>query len=145
MDEEKKGSSLLLERRKTRKVGWQEQKCNVRHGDLSPRRRPFVNICSYGPQRTLTGHSGHSTFVLRGIIAHQREELVSGHNVTMVEGDAIWVVDDGECTQIQKEVPDHIQGGVVIVWASRAEPSSFWSRAIGSFDPPTKRTRISGG
>ena len=42
----------LLERRETRKVGQREEKrtrgagtkCNVRHGDLSPRRRPFVNV-----------------------------------------------------------------------------------------------------
>ena len=41
-----------LERRETRKVGQREEKrtrgagtkCNVRHGDLSPRRRPFVNV-----------------------------------------------------------------------------------------------------
>ena len=44
--------SPQLERRETRKVGQREEKrtreagtkCNVRHGDLSPRRRPFVNI-----------------------------------------------------------------------------------------------------
>ena len=44
-----------LERRETRKVGRREEKrtreagkkCNVRYGDLSPRRRPFVKIISY--------------------------------------------------------------------------------------------------
>lgn len=77
------------------------------------------------PQRTQTGHSGHSTFVLRGIIAHQGQELVqlvSGHYVTLlVEGGAVWVADDGMCPEVQQKVPEHIKRGAVMVWASRAE------------------------
>ena len=97
------------------------------------------------PQRTLTGHAGHSTFRLRGIIAPQGEELMSGHYITMlVEGDAVWVADDGECPHVHKVVPDHIKQGAVMVWASKAEPSSFWSTPIGTFEPP-KRPRQFGG
>lgn len=62
----------------------------------------------------------------------------------LVEGDAIWAVDDGERPQVQKEMPEYIQRGAVMIWASRAEPSNFWTRTIGSFDPPAKRQRLSG-
>lgn len=87
------------------------------------------------PQRTQSGHSGHSTFVLRGIIAHQGQELISGHYVTMlVEGEAVWVADDGSCPEVHKEVP-------VMVWASRAEHSQFWTTSIGHFEPPQKKTK----
>lgn len=71
------------------------------------------------PQQTSTGHAGHSTFV-----------------PMLVEGDALWVVDDGECPQVQQHVPEHIQRGAVMVRPSRAEQneqSTFWSRAIGRF------------
>ena len=96
------------------------------------------------PQRTLTGHTGHSTFVLRGIIAHQGAQLTSGHYVAMlVEGDAVWTVDDGECPQPRKQVPEEIQRGAVMIWASRAEHSQFWTHTIGSFAPPPKRPRVS--
>lgn len=49
----------------------------------------------------------------------------------LVEGDALWVVDDGECPQLCKEVPDH-----VMIWASKAEPSTFWARAIDPLNRP---------
>lgn len=98
------------------------------------------------PQMTLTGHAGHSTFVLRGIIAHQGEELISGHYIAMlVEGDAIWTVDDGECPQVQQHVPDSIQQGTVMIWASRADHSNFWTRTIGKFEPPAKRPKTYAG
>lgn len=98
------------------------------------------------PQMTLSGHGGHSTFVLRGIIAHQGEELSSGHYVTMlVAGDAIWTVDDGECPQVQKNVPESIMQGAVMILASRAEHSNFWTRAIGQIEPPAKRQKTYGG
>ena len=74
-------------------------------------------------QRTSTSHGGHATFVLRGVIAHQGEDMMSGHYVTMlVEGDAIWTVDDGQCPQAQAEVPELFQRGAVMIWASKAEP-----------------------
>ena len=98
------------------------------------------------PQKTLTGHAGHATFVLRGIIAHQGEQLISGHyNAMLVEGDAIWLVDDGECPQVQKHVPDSIQPGGVMIWASRAEHNSFWTQRIGRFEPPAKKQRTYAG
>ena len=90
------------------------------------------------PQKTLTGHTGHSTFVLRGIIAHQGAQLTSGHYV------ATLVADDGECPQVQQQVPEYIQRGAVMIWASRAEHSNFWTHTIGSFDPPPKHPRLSG-
>ena len=97
------------------------------------------------PQKTSTGHARHSTFVLRGIIAHQGEQLTSGHYVAMlVAGDAVWTVDDGECPQVQQHVPEYIQRGAVMIWASKAEHSTFWTHSIGSFDPPPKRPRTGG-
>ena len=94
------------------------------------------------PQRLENGQTGHSTFVLRGIIAHQGQELISGHYVTMlVEGEAVWVADDGKCPEVQKEVPEYIKRGAVMVWACRAEQNTFWSTAIGHFEPPQKRAR----
>ena len=98
------------------------------------------------PQKTATDHVGHSTFVLRGIIAHHGEELISGHyNALLVEGEAVWLVDDGECPQVQKEVPDSIKRGAVMIRASRAEQSNFWSQTVGRFDPPAKRMKTYGG
>ena len=98
------------------------------------------------PQKTATDHVGHSTFVLRGIIAHHGEELISGHyNALLVEGEAVWLVDDGECPQVQKEVPDSIKRGAVMIWASRAEQSSFWTQTVGRFDPPAKRVKTDAG
>ena len=98
------------------------------------------------PQKTLTGHAGHATFVLRGIIAHQGEHLMSGNYIAMlVDGEAMWLVDDGECPQVQKTVPDSIQRGAVMIWASRAEQNSFWTQRIGSFEPPAKRQRTYAG
>ena len=94
------------------------------------------------PQRTQSGHGGHSTFVLRGIIAHQGEELISGHYVTLlVEGEAVWFVDDGRCPEVQKLVPEQIKQGAVMIWASRAEQSNFWSTTVGNFAPPGKKPR----
>lgn len=84
---------------------------------------------------TMTGHAAPATFVLRGVIAHQGAEL-------MVEGEAVWVVDDGECPKAVKEIPGVIQEGTVMVWASNAELSDFWSRTIGTIEPPPKRPRI---
>ena len=96
-------------------------------------------------QRTSTGHGGQATFVLRGVIAHQGEDMMSGHYVTMlVEGDAIWTVDDEQCPQAQTEVPELFQRGAVTIWASKAEHSQFWTRTIGSFEPPTKRPKLAG-
>ena len=63
----------------------------------------------------------------------------------LVEGDAIWTVDDGECPQVQKHVPESIQKGAVMIWASRAEQSAFWSQTIGRFDPPAKRQKTYAG
>lgn len=84
---------------------------------------------------TLTGHAAPSTFVLRGIIAHQGDELVSGHYLTMLaEGGAIWVVDDGECPRAHKEVPDYIQRGC-------GPPVLNPHTSIGSFEPPAKRPK----
>ena len=94
------------------------------------------------PQMTQTGYAGHSTYVLRGIIAHQGEELVSGHYVTLlVAGDAVWFADDRQCPVVQKEVPHQIKQGAVMVWASKAEQSEFWTTPIGKFEPPAKRAR----
>ena len=96
-------------------------------------------------QRTTTGHAGHGTFVLIGVIAHQGEDLQSGHSVTMlVEGDALWTVDDGQCPQAQNAIPEVFEKGAVMIWASRAEHSPFWTRTIGNFEPPSKRPRLSG-
>ena len=96
-------------------------------------------------QRSSTGHGGKGTFVLRGVIAHQGESLSSGHYVSMlVEGEALWTVDDGECPQAQQHIPEIFKTGAVMIWASRAEHSSFWTRTIGCFEPPTKRPRLTG-
>ena len=96
-------------------------------------------------QRTSTGHGGQATFALRGVIAHQGEELISGHYVTLlVEGDALWSVDDGQCPQAQTAVPDIFQTDAVMIWASRAEHSPFWTRAIGTFERPIKRQKLTG-
>ena len=95
------------------------------------------------PQMTLTGHAAPANFVLRGVIAHQGMELISGHYITMlVEGQAVWVADDGECPRAVKEIPSIIQEGTVMVWASKAEPSDFWSTPIGTIQPPMKRPKI---
>ena len=95
------------------------------------------------PQMTLTGQPAPATFVLRGVISHQGAELINGHYVTMlVEGEAVWTVDDGECPQAVKEIPPAIQEGTVMVWASKAEPSDLWSRNIGIIEPPPKRPRV---
>ena len=78
------------------------------------------------PQRTQAGHTGQSMFVLRGIIGHQGPQLISGHYVTMlVEGEAVWIADDGRCPEAKKEVPIDIKRDTVMIWASRAEQSSF--------------------
>ena len=96
-------------------------------------------------QRTSTGHGGHGTFVLRGVIAHQGEALTSGHYVSLlVEGDALWSVDDDQCPQAQKHIPEIFHTGAVMIWASKAEHSHFWTKTIGSFEPPAKRQRIQG-
>ena len=86
------------------------------------------------PQKTLTGHVGHSTFVLRGIVAHQGPELISGHYVAMLAaGDAVWVVDDGESC-----------AGAHPARSSHEEHSTFWTHTVGRFDPPAKRSRTGG-
>ena len=96
-------------------------------------------------QRTSIGHVGHGTFFLRGVIAHQGEELISGHYVTLlVEGDAVWSADDGQCPQAQTAIPEIFQTGAVMIWASKAEHSQFWTRTIGTFEPPPKRPRLTG-
>ena len=59
----------------------------------------------------------------------------------LVEGEAVWIADDGKCPEVQKVVPDHIKQGVVMIWASKAEQSNFWSTIVGRFEPPTKKTR----
>ena len=90
-------------------------------------------------------HGGKATFVLRGVIAHQGEDLSSGHYVSLlVEGDALWSVDDDQCPQAQKNIPEVFQTGAVMIWASRTEHSHFWTRTIGSFEPPVKRPRLTG-
>ena len=77
------------------------------------------------PQRTQAGHTGQSMFVLRGIIGHQGPQLISGHYVTMlVEGEAVWIADDGRCPEAKKEVPTDIKRDTVMIWASRAEQST---------------------
>ena len=97
------------------------------------------------PQMTTTGHVGQGTFVLRGVIAHQGAELISGHYVTLlVEGDALWSVDDDQVPQAQTTIPEIFRSGAVMIWASKAEHSQFWTRTIGTFEPPAKRPRLIG-
>ena len=97
------------------------------------------------PQMTSTGHAGQGTFVLRGVIAHQGAELISGHYVTLlVEGDALWSVDDDQVPQAQTMIPEIFRTGAVMIWASKAEHSQFWTRTIGTFEPPAKRPRLIG-
>lgn len=59
----------------------------------------------------------------------------------LVAGDAVWFADDGQCPVVQKEVPHQIKQGAVMVWASKAEQSEFWTTPIGKFEPPAKRAR----
>ena len=94
------------------------------------------------PQRMESGHTGQSTFVLRGIIAHQGPQMISGHYVTLlVEGEACWIADDGQCPEVCKEIPEKFKREAVMIWASRAEQSNFWSTTIGNFEPPVKKAR----
>ena len=89
-----------------------------------------------------SGHTGQSTFVLRGIIAHQGPQMISGHYVTLlVEGEACWIADDGQCPEVCKEIPEKFKREAVMIWASRAEQSNFWSTTIGNFEPPMKKAR----
>lgn len=68
--------------------------------------------------------------------------MISGHYVTMlVEGEAVWIADDGKCPEVCKEVPEHIKRDAVMIWASRAEQSNFWTTTIGQFEQPAKRAR----
>ena len=60
----------------------------------------------------------------------------------LVEGDALWTVDDGQCPQAQTAIPEVFEKGAVMIWASRAEHSPFWTRTIGNFEPPPKRPRL---
>lgn len=98
----------------------------------------IINFTRHPPSDALRGRRVDTLAippVLRGIIAHQGQELISGHYVTMlVEGEAVWVADDGSCPEVHKEVP-------VMVWASRAEHSQFWTTSIGHFEPPQKKTK----
>ena len=76
------------------------------------------------------------------VIAHQGEGLISGHYVTLlVKGEAVWLADDGKCPEVHKVVPELIKQGAVMIWASRAEQSNFWSTTVGNFEPPTKKGR----
>lgn len=54
--------------------------------------------------------------------------MVSGHYVTMlVEGEAVWIADDGRCPEVHR-VPEQIKKGAVM---------------IGNFEPPPKKARHS--
>lgn len=70
-----------------------------------------------------TGHTNQSTFVLRGVISHQGEVLTSGHYVTQLVA--------GERPQALNEIPEHVQGAVMI-WACHTVV--YGSAKMGSQD-----------